>query len=362
MLHYLSLSSFLLILPFCTTLWAEITNQKNYEKTGYWLCVLVLMCLGAFRAETIGNDTHEYLRIFQEIAQDPFRETRYEAGYVFLNYIVSLFSSDPQSILVVTSCITLFSFGRFIWKYSRSPWLSLFIFFTYGFFTFSITAVRQSLAIAILLFGYDYILQGKKLKFVLTVLVATTFHTTAIFFIFSYFCRIVKPTVRTIVLFFGIGVVCSYLFSVLLEFAFGLFAMYAHYDNGIYFGDTRLASILYVVISSLILFFSYYLLARKRVIRQLPGLQLRNNNYMLILVLFAVTIYIVSLKLNILDRIAIYYNVFSIILLPNAIYWLNKGNRMLVYSLVILLFFAYSAVIITFRPEWGTIYPYSFCW
>ena len=128
MLHYLSLSSFLLILPFCTTLWAEITNQKNYEKTGYWLCVLVLMCLGAFRAETIGNDTHEYLRIFQEIAQDPFRETRYEAGYVFLNYIVSLFSSDPQSILVVTSCITLFSFGRFIWKYSRSPWLSLFIF------------------------------------------------------------------------------------------------------------------------------------------------------------------------------------------------------------------------------------------
>ena len=138
--------------------------------------------------------------------------------------------------------------------------------------------------------------------------------------------------------------------------------MYAHYDNGIYFGDTRLASILYVVISSLILFFSYYLLARKRVIRQLPGLQLRNNNYMLILVLFAVTIYIVSLKLNILDRIAIYYNVFSIILLPNAIYWLNKGNRMLFYSLVILLFFAYSAVIITFRPEWGTIYPYSFCW
>lgn len=83
---------------------------------------------------------------------------------------------------------------------------------------------------------------------------------------------------------------------------------------------------------------------------------------MLILVLFAVTIYIVSLKLNILDRIAIYYNVFSIILLPNAIYWLNKGNRMLFYSLVILLFFAYSAVIITFRPEWGTIYPYSFCW
>ncbi|MCM0219381.1 EpsG family protein [Bacteroides fragilis] len=360
--HYILLASFLLIVPICSRLLSETNKQKVCEKTGYWLCVTLLMFLGSFRAESIGNDTHEYLRIFQEIAQDVTIETRYEIGYIYLNYIVSLFNSNPQSILIVTSVITLFSFGRFIWKYSQSPWLSLFLFFTYGFFVFSITAVRQSLAIAVLLFSYDYILQGKKLKFVLTVLIATTFHTTAIFFLVSYLCRMFKPTLRTIILFLGIGIVCSYLFSTLLGFAFQLFTIYEGYDQGIYFGETRLASILYVVISLLILFFCYFILRQKKVIHQLSDWQLRNNSNMLILVLFAVVFYIISLELNLLDRIAIYYNVFSLILLPNAIYRLYREKRMIVTSLVIILFFGYSAVIMILRPEWGTIYPYSFCW
>ncbi len=362
MYHYTLLASILLITPLCVKLLTEIARLPIKEKVGYWFCVIILMFLGAFRAESIGNDTHEYLRIFQEIAQDPTIETRYEIGYIYLNYLVSLFSSNPQSILIVTSCIILFSFGRFIWKYSKLPWLSLFIFFTYGFFTFSITAVRQSLAIAILLFSYDYILQGKKLKFILAVLIATTFHTTAIFFVFGYLCRMIKPKMRTILLFIGIGIVCVSFFSTLLGFAFRLFAMYQHYNKGIYFGDTRLASVLYVIISSLIIFFSYNILTQKKVVCKLTGWQLKNNNNLLSLVLFAVMIYIISLKLNILDRIAIYYNVFSIILLPNAVYWLRKQNKILITLLIIVSFFTYYAVIITFRPEWGSIYPYSFCW
>lgn len=362
MYHYILLSSFLLITPFFVRILSKNINREKHEKVGYWLCVITLMSLSAFRAETIGNDTLEYLRIFQETAQYGTMETRYEIGYIYLNYIVSFISSNPQSILVVTSVFVFFSFGRFIWKYSNAPWLSLFLFFTYGFFTFSVTAVRQSMALALLLFSYDYILQGKKMKFALIVLIATTFHTTAVFFIFGYLCRMFRPTMKTIILFFGIGIACSYLFSTLLEFAFGLFTIYEHYDKGIYFGDTRFASILYVIISSLILFFSYYILVKKSVIKQLSDWQLKSNNYMVILVLFAVAFYIISLKLNILDRIAIYYNVFSIILLPNAISKLYKEPRMIVSSLIILLFFSYSAVIMTLRPEWGAIFPYSFCW
>lgn len=362
MYHYVFLALILLVIPFGTKLSAKIINQRNYEKVGYWFCIFILMSLGAFRAETVGNDTQEYIRIFGEIAQNPSAETRYEIGYVYLNYIISLFSSNSQYVFIITSGFVFFSFGRFIWKYSKSPWLSIFIFFTYGFFTFSITAVRQSLAIGILLFSYDYILQGKKLKFVLTVLTATMFHATAVFFILSYFCRVVKPTMKTIILFFVIGIFCSYLFSTLLDIAFGLFTMYEHYDGGEYFGETRLASILYVIISLFILLFSYYVLTCKKVRGQLSEWHVKNSNCMLVLVLFAVTIYIISLKLNILDRIAIYYNAFSIILLPNAIFWLNKTNKIIVTLSVILFFLTYSAVIIIFRPEWGTIYPYSFCW
>ena len=61
--HYTLLSSFLLLNPLCMRLLTERVNNRIYEKIGYWFSVIVLMFLSAFRADTVGNDTHEYLYV-----------------------------------------------------------------------------------------------------------------------------------------------------------------------------------------------------------------------------------------------------------------------------------------------------------
>lgn len=358
MLHYSLIASFLLIVP----VFSNILKSHKAEKVGFGLCVGVLMFLAAFRASSVGNDTEEYLRIFEETISSGIYESRYEIGYLWLNKLLGYISHDSQIVLIVSSIFIFYSFGRFIWKYSEMPWLSLFLFFTYGFFSSSLNIMRQSLAMAILLFSYDFLLQGKNLKFVLSVLFASLFHTTAFLFISSYICRKLHITVKLVIIFVGISILFSYLFSVLLDSLFGVLAMYEHYKDGKYSGGTRLASILYIIISSFIFIFSYCILKQKKLQMKFSDSQFLCNNCMLITVLIAVACYIVSIKLNLLDRVAIYFNMISIVLLPNIIYSLTNRNRMLLISCTILFFFIYSAIIVTYRPEWNSLYPYSFCW
>lgn len=358
MLHYSLIASFLLIVP----LFSNILKSYKAEKTGFWLSIGVLMFLAAFRASSVGNDTEEYLRIFEETISSGIYESRYEIGYLWFNKLLGYISLDSQIVLIASSIFIFYSFGRFIWKYSHMPWLSLFLFFTYGFFSSSVNIVRQSLAMAILLFSYDYLLQGKNFKFVLSVLFASLFHTTAFLFISCYICRKLHITLKLVIIFVGMSILLSCLFSVLLDSLFEVLTEYEHYKDGKYSGETRLASILYIAISSLIFVFSWCILKQKKLQIKFSNFQFLCNNCMLITVLIAVACYIVSLKLNLLDRIAIYFNMISIVLWPNAICRLTNRNRILFISCTVLFFFVYSAIIITYRPEWNSLYPYSFCW
>lgn len=338
-------------------------RDHNSRKIGFWLCFALFAFLSGFRAPYIGNDTEEYLRIFREVNSGLYdnSESRYEIGYLWLNQILGNFSDNSQIIFIATSLFIYYSFGRFILKYSKFPWLSLFLFLTYGFFSFSITVVRQSIAIAILLFSYDYILKNKFIKFLGLVILATLFHSTAVFFIFSYLCNKIKINSKTILIFILIVASAYALFNVLLNQMFSLFPIYEHYDGGKYFGETRLASVLYVFISSIIFIFSYLIINTNENKQKLSSNKLTQFNSEAFMIMMAIGVYVLSMKLNILDRIAIYYNIFSIVLLPNAINLLNKNMKGLLTFVTILLFFAYSTTLLILRPGWNSVFPYSFC-
>ena len=360
--HYTLLFSFLLLTSLCTRLITEVTKNKGYERVGYWFSILVLMFLSAFRAESVGNDTHEYLRIFREIAEISDSGSRYEIGYVWLNKIISFISNNPQSIIIVTSVIIFYSYGHFMWKYSKSPWLSLFIFFAFNGFAFALSGIRQSMALVILLYSYDYFQKKKYIKSLICILFATTFHITAILFIIIFLWRRIKINMRTICFAIIGGIFCYYLFSIILQYIYVLFPTYElYYDGGKYFGDTRLASVINLMIILIIFCFCYIALFDKYYKERIDNSEIINNNYMLLLFLVALIINIIALKLNLLDRAALYFSIFSIILLPNALHVLPKEKRIFYTPIIILLLYVYYVIILIYRPEWNSIYPYSFC-
>lgn len=326
----------------------------------------VLFLLSALRSSEVGNDTHNYVDIFNHIEDFDSEDYdgHFEIGYMFLNYLSKNIAESQQTILIVTSIIIFGGYARFILKYSNMVWLSIFLFFTNGFFTFALSGIRQSIAIVILLFSYDFLRSNRFLKFTALVLFASLFHSSAVLFLISYFVTRLRWNLITALSFLFITLFLYFGFDSLLSVVFGLFTVYQYYDGGIYFGDTRLASILNLLIGCSILLCCILLRSYKEenYIRvNNNDICVRDNEKMLLLVCTSVAIIFVSLKLNLLDRAAMYFNAFSIVLLPNSIKMLQgKKIYLFVIPLIVGAFFCYASIIQIMRPEWNRIYPYTF--
>ena len=122
MLQYTFIFSVLLIIIIACTK-KSIWNPSKSNKLGVCLCLLLLCCMSAFKASTVGNDTHEYLRLF-EMGDDALTAgTRYELGYLYFSQTIWKISQNPQILFVVYSLFFYASLGRFLLKYSSMPWI-----------------------------------------------------------------------------------------------------------------------------------------------------------------------------------------------------------------------------------------------
>ena len=105
MLHYILVFFLLLVILIMTSknsLWSN-TNKRN--KIGFSICLLILFVMSAFKASTVGNDTHEYLRIFEMGTDTVIAGTRYELGYLYFSQIIWKIFHEPQALFIVYSLI-----------------------------------------------------------------------------------------------------------------------------------------------------------------------------------------------------------------------------------------------------------------
>lgn len=338
-----------------------ISNITPKNKTiVVYLTMPILWFISAFRNYNIGNDTLEYLRLFNLVEDSNsilLFTDRYEIGYLILNKIVSMFSSNPASIIFVSSTIIYFGFSRFIIKFSKNPGLSVLLFVLMGYFAQSMNLIRFQLACVILLYAFEKLLENKNKSFLLIVLIALLFHKTAIIFLVALPLKYLKITLKSITLIGTSTIVVYALFDKVFSYITNLFSYYIDYSNTAYFnGEIRLASILYFLITISILLFSL-------LIRRNNKQYFENSEYedfMLLLLFVGSCILLLSFKFNLLDRVSDYFRIYSVILVPNILLFIKDKYRRLIYSLLIcLLFLVYFSFIHISRPEWNNIYPYE---
>ena len=134
----------------------------------------------------MGVDINGYIRQFHYISYSTFKYfyyldmNRYKLLVEFISYI----TNNEQVFLAIIA--DLFSLGRFIYKHSKMPFLSIFLYIGFNYFTFTFSGLRQAIAISIICISYDYIREQKLFKFLVTVILAALFHKSAIFFIPAY--------------------------------------------------------------------------------------------------------------------------------------------------------------------------------
>lgn len=344
-------------------------NGRSNNRDSIFLVITftIFAILVGLRSVTVGNDTASYTILFNEISstQILLLETRFEKGFIYLNKILSFIWDDPQILFIVASVIIMFSFAVFIKRYSDNIWLSVLIFFTFGYYSGSNNTIRQFIALSIVLWAYDYILKKKLLKFVVLIMIASQFHITAITFILAYPLANLKLSKKNIILFISIAAIGYGAFNILLNIALKIFPQYSYYVGSEYMtGGIRLASVMNFLVLAIIgvLFWGSsirkYKFTKKGNITYNASVDIWG-----IYLIISILLTFISFKFNLIERFAEYFTVSVIITLPNIVSRIkNKTLKVLNYVGISIFFILYSTIILVYRPEWNQIYPYKFFW
>ena len=120
-----------------------------------------------------------------------------EYGYFLWEIFISLVTANRYMFILISSLLMYFLFYKAFRKYLDDYPLACIVFLGL-FFYFSITYMRQALAVGIAWQGIKYIYDRKALKFFLIVALAYSFHNSALVFAVAYFIPIKKFSVRLI--------------------------------------------------------------------------------------------------------------------------------------------------------------------
>ncbi len=333
-------------------------NKGNNLKNNKRYSIIIgfsIVVISSLRHYTVGTDTSAYISYFNWILKTPISEFIYwinDPGFFFIMKLLSYISSDSRILLIFVAILFGWSTTRFIYRYSSFPEISFLMLLSLNFVSFSMTGLRQTLAISILLFSYDYLINRKYFKVALIIILASFFHQTAFIFLLAlgvFFIR--KILVQKIFTYlFAISIIyLAYFFrnSIINYFITGDFII----ESGYVVGQEG-SGILTMLIFITILFFSFMHFNLWKKNKQIIFL-----NYFLILsIIFQMFVPLVSEFF----RVSMYFNIFSILLVPAIINNIPyDSGRMGVYFIISLLFLV---VYFGFTVDDGGVVPYLFFW
>ena len=160
-------------------------------------------------------------------------ENKFEIGYILFVKLLRMFTNDPQAYIFATALITFVGTYIFINQNCKGSYsLSLLIFLALLYYTY-FSAIRQSIAMAIAINSFPYICDKKWIKASLLILLAATFHDTALVLLVFVPFSLTKWTKKKVVGALFLSLIGVLLFNQIIEFALRFFPIYERYlDSG----------------------------------------------------------------------------------------------------------------------------------
>jgi len=122
----------------------------------------------------------------------------FEPGYAVINYLIKTLWNEYSFLLFIEAIIIVTLKYLTMVKYAIFPFTTILLNFAAS--NADLFPVRQSIAISICIFSIKYIINRKKINFFCSVLFASTFHITALFFLLAYKIYYLKISRKTLVL------------------------------------------------------------------------------------------------------------------------------------------------------------------
>lgn len=296
-------------------------QKKNRELYFLFFSGFSLFLLMALRDPSVGVDIPSYLNTYRQGSNNSYKND--ELGFYIFRTLCFKIGLSSQQFLALISGFIVFSFGRLFYKYSKNIFVSFWLFMTIGLFTMSMSGLRQIIAISILLFAVDDILNRNILTFIMKVILATTFHQSAFIFSIAYFFPIITINKHSMIL-LTLGSIPFLVFGstiINLLISLGKISYLDTYALGAY-KTNPLVIIEDFFITLCCVFF----------IRNWNKEKARGNEQMFFLWMSFSNLYIsmASLNIVIINRMGMYFSTANLILIPNIISTIkNKNIRLL---------------------------------
>lgn len=176
--------------------WLEIKGlfSKSQRKLQLLIAIIFTIIAG-LRYET-GVDWAGYEYYFNRIPsfETAFASNNYkpifftlDVGYALFNSIVKMFGGNIQMIFILISLLSNFLLLKNLRKNTKFVITGYFIYYSFFFFTYDMSGLRQGLAIQIIFYAYQFIEKRNLKKYVLFILLAGSVHWTAYLLILLYF-------------------------------------------------------------------------------------------------------------------------------------------------------------------------------
>ena len=170
-----------------------IWNKPNPSPVKILATILILV---AGLRYWIGADFPAYYEWEPAPWPDVFRAIvgYHEGGFALLVKLSRSLDNNGQHLILSCSFITIGLYCLTIYKHSASFQFSILLYLLMGDWQGSFNAIRQYLGAAVLFSGHRYILERDYRKYFLIVLIAASFHKTALVMILPYFLLTRKPS------------------------------------------------------------------------------------------------------------------------------------------------------------------------
>ena len=318
---------------------------RRLDKLFVILSFLEILFIAGLRVP-VGGDSEEYIDMYlvkSQMKLSDFFVYRFELGFDLFCYLSSKISKNPQMLIFSSTAFINFFVLRYIYKNCKIPWLGVVL-----------NLMRFLIACSILIYANYYIINRSFVRTLLIVLIASSFHFSALLYMLLYFAYYFRLNIKTILLAIVVFVIVSKtfldLFSLLIQFN----TKYTSYANGN--GDFDQSSFANILLMVLQLFIFLYIILMVK--NRLSVLE-RFEKLAIISLFIALLMSVAAIKIMMFTRFLTMFSLIEIVFIPNLLY---KYYRKPIYYLHTLLFLVVTlsevVVIFLYRPEWYAILPY----
>lgn len=199
----------------------------------YGIAFFTLLIFLGFRYETGGPDWVSYKSFYNEIEPIDavirhydgsfFKEHNFEFLFKLIGSTFKFFTDDYIIFLAGCEFFILLGVFYFFKKYSKYPFLSIFIYFVSVSLLGDMTVVRQMMAMSITLLSYKYILKRNILKFLVVIFFASLFHYSALIMVLFYLSVNYLSRLKYILISFSIALFIKIKLSLIIDVLLGHF-------------------------------------------------------------------------------------------------------------------------------------------